>query len=53
MLGSPDLGLGRMLLGLWSAYGLAMRGNRMFFVVDSNCLATCSPHFFFLNSWRS
>ncbi|PWW76184.1 hypothetical protein C7212DRAFT_24825, partial [Tuber magnatum] len=36
MLDSSDPGLGRMLLGLWSAYGLAMSENRTFFVDDSN-----------------
>ncbi|CUS12921.1 unnamed protein product, partial [Tuber aestivum] len=36
MLDSSDPGLGGMLLGLWSAYGLAMSENRTFFVDDSN-----------------
>ncbi|RPA95689.1 hypothetical protein L873DRAFT_1837066 [Choiromyces venosus 120613-1] len=35
MLDSSDQGLGRMLLGLWSAYGLAVSENRTFFVDDS------------------
>jgi len=49
MLDSADPGLGRMLLGLWSAYGLAMSENRTFFVDDSNWLA---PTLVFLISWR-
>ncbi|KAG0635758.1 hypothetical protein HOY80DRAFT_926728 [Tuber brumale] len=36
MLDSSDPGLGGILLGLWSAYGLAMSENRTFFVDDSN-----------------
>lgn len=38
MLESTDHGFGVMLLGLWSAYGLAKREGREFFINDRNWL---------------
>ena len=51
MLDSPDSGLGRILLGLWSAYGLAVSENRTFFVDDSNWLVFTLVVSFLFSAW--